>query len=95
MCHWRFPCLQVWWTERDLVIFVLATLFMLPLCFPRTLDAISGAVARPGSRHPRLCGFLLGWAASPREWKARCHPGGVFLQRQPLLPPVHVACLLL
>ncbi|KAL4855593.1 putative sodium-coupled neutral amino acid transporter 7 [Chlorella vulgaris] len=33
---------QVWWTERDLVIFVLATLFMLPLCFPRTLDAISG-----------------------------------------------------
>ncbi|PSC71694.1 AAAP family transporter: amino acid [Micractinium conductrix] len=33
---------QVWWTERDVVIAGMATAFMLPLCFPRTLNAISG-----------------------------------------------------
>ena len=34
--------LQVWWTQRNLVVLVLASAFMLPLCFPRTLGAISG-----------------------------------------------------
>jgi amino acid permease len=32
---------QTWWTARDPVILGLATAFMLPLCFPRTLHAIS------------------------------------------------------
>ncbi|KAL4451420.1 hypothetical protein ABPG77_009492 [Micractinium sp. CCAP 211/92] len=33
---------QEWWTERNVVILALSTAFMLPLCFPRTLNAISG-----------------------------------------------------
>ncbi|KAL4420656.1 hypothetical protein ABPG75_010312 [Micractinium tetrahymenae] len=33
---------QVWWTERNTVILALSSAFMLPLCFPRTLKAISG-----------------------------------------------------
>ena len=38
-----FP--QVWWTGRTTVILALSSITMLPLCFPRTLDAISGAPA--------------------------------------------------
>lgn len=33
---------QVWWTARRAVIPALSVTTMLPLCFPRTLDAISG-----------------------------------------------------
>ncbi|KAI7840595.1 hypothetical protein COHA_005745 [Chlorella ohadii] len=33
---------QVWWTARRFVIPALSAATMLPLCFPRTLDAISG-----------------------------------------------------
>ncbi len=33
---------DVWWAERDAVIAGVGTLVVLPLCFPRSLDAISG-----------------------------------------------------
>lgn len=41
-----WPAMQVWWTARSAVIPALSITTMLPLCFPRTLDAISGARMR-------------------------------------------------
>ena len=53
---------QVWWTERDVVIAGMATAFMLPLCFPRTLNAISGArCVHGGGPAGPACSSLCLW----------------------------------
>lgn len=65
----------VWWTQRSLVIAALASAFMLPLCFPRTLHAISGGRAQRGGAAPqarcRWCCWLV--PAGPAAAAARGH----------------------
>lgn len=52
---------EAWWTRRDPIIAAGSTLFMLPLCFPTSLAAISG-----------VCSRQISWLAGAEQGGAGC-----------------------